>query len=163
MPYGWYAWGPRLLLTWVPPLLVLAIAAYGRVAAGLAARAFRSNVAVGVAALLLVIAAVPHIGFALGHHTLFPAFFAADERCPPVTPELVATEEGRDRYYSCIRYRSWEKPPVLVDAANATRSAAGAPFVLAWALALAALLVITRLRLPAAGGPARRRSDPTAP
>jgi hypothetical protein len=151
MPFGWNAWGPRLTLPWIPTLIILAIAAYGEPARPVLAAALRSAAALAIVAALLVAIALPQFGYALAHPTLYALFFQPDTHCPAtITVESIETQTGRDEYYSCIRYRAWQKSPILIDGLRVINSVGGAFVAAVWAVAVVALLYLSRLGLASA-------------
>lgn len=119
-PFGWYAWGPRLLVPWLPSLALLALSIYGReLAAGLrdclAAR-WRTFTAAAVVFLL----ALPHLVAMTATSTL-AAFFAPDASCPPTA----TIDAHPDIYYECMNHLMWERHPVLLTALSHVNSTWG--------------------------------------
>jgi hypothetical protein len=136
-PFGWYAWGPRLELVWIPLLLVLATVLYPQAARSVAAWVGTSGARRLAAGLVVALAALPHVG-ALQPPDPLPRLFATDAACPTVP---VVQTSPPDYYYSCFHHIAWGKSPVLIDAVKHLGGAAGVTFVLLLALsALAALL-----------------------
>jgi hypothetical protein len=120
-PFGWWAWGPRLSLPWVLPILLAAVAAFGSALTPLLMRALAPVAGLVVAAVLVVVAALPHVGLVWRPETVADFFFRAETAAcpgggPPPTPE----------YYDCLSERMWTRDPILVDALGGVGTAGGA-------------------------------------
>ncbi len=110
-PFGWWAWGPRLSLPWVFPLLLLVLAAFGATLTAVASKVLAplpGFVAVGT---LLVLVALPHIGFLWDPDGLLLHFFLRETAVcpgggPPPTPV----------YYDCLSEQTWTRHPIWLDA-----------------------------------------------
>ena len=143
-PFGWWAWGPRLSLPWVLPILLVAIAAFGSALSPLIARALTPVAGVVAAAILVVVAALPHVGLVWRPRTIGDFFFRPETAAcpgggPPPTPE----------YYDCLSERMWTRHPILLDALGGAGTPGGAITV-----ALVTLVVVgclLRFRGEAAG------------
>jgi hypothetical protein len=110
-PFGWWAWGPRLSLPWVLPIVLLALAAFGSALTPLAARVLEPISGLIVAAALIVLVALPHIGMLWRPETVGDFFFfTTTQVCPgggpPPTPA----------YYDCLHEQMWTRHPILLDA-----------------------------------------------
>jgi len=112
-PFGWFAWGPRLELPWVPALLVLTTVIYPHRARVVAQWVFATTPRRIGAALVVTVAALPHLAALFPPDPLF-RFFATDSTCP-VTPAIETA--SRDYFYRCtIDHWAWHKTPVWLDA-----------------------------------------------
>jgi hypothetical protein len=148
-PFGWWAWGPRLSLPWVLPILLLALAAFGGTLTPLAARLIASRAALITVGSLVVVAALPHVGF-LWHPEVVGNFFFFHQTAvcpgggPPPTPA----------YYDCLREEMWTRHPIWLDALSGLRSTAGLATAVAVASVSVGCLVLFRreaaTRTPAA-------------
>ena len=110
-PFGWWAWGPRLSLPWVLPILLVAVAAFGSALSPLLARVLTPVAGLVGVAILVVVAALPHVGLLWRPRTIGDFFFRAETAAcpgggPPPTPE----------YYDCLGERMWTRHPILLDA-----------------------------------------------
>ena len=110
-PFGWWAWGPRLSLPWVLPILLVALAASGSALSPFLARALAPPGGLVAGAILVVVAALPHVGLVWRPRTIGDFFFRAETAAcpgggPPPTPE----------YYDCLRERMWTRHPIMLDA-----------------------------------------------
>ena len=131
-PFGWWAWGPRLSLPWVLPLVLLSIATFGSTLTPLVARVLARIPGLVAATLLVVVAAVPHVGLLWRPDTIGDFFFRAETAVcpgggPPPTPE----------YYGCLREQMWTRHPILLDALGGVATPGGAV-----TLALVTLVVV---------------------
>lgn len=112
-PYGWFGWGPRLTLPWVPGLLLLGLAGAGRRMDRLLDRALgtgRRATAVGVA---VGITALPHLGVLVRSHAV-REFFTSFKAYP-----------GRPRYYDVVNEFAFGRFPALISALRGLASPAG--------------------------------------
>jgi hypothetical protein len=110
-PMGWTAWGPRLMLPWLPACAYLLITAYSRELEGLLARLGRLGPVYLLLAILLAAASVPQY-VAMVHPTLWLQFLTPDALCP-VAPII---ENGAGQYYRCINHMLWTKGSMLAAA-----------------------------------------------
>jgi hypothetical protein len=145
-----------LSLPWVLGFVLYALAAYGRVAAPLAAAFLRSNLRLVALAVILLVVTLPQIGFMLNHEAILNGFFAPNQSCPG--DMSITSPEGWRVYMTCMHYRVWEQPSVLLHALAATASVAGVAFSGVWLLTLCALLQVIRLAMPQPAGVAANRS-----
>jgi hypothetical protein len=104
-PFGWWAWGPRLTMPWLPALLLLALAPHADIAEralrALAARPWR----LAVVTLLFAVLAVPHVAFEYARDGM-GVFFDANPDCP--SPNVMP-EKFPDVYYGCHNGLSWPR------------------------------------------------------
>jgi hypothetical protein len=139
-PFGWVAWGPRLLLPALPMLALVAIVllldaadrVFSWIGTHVVARVF---LFVG-----LVVFLVPQIGV-LFKPSAIGNFFAVDPtngRCPRV-PYI---SDGTF-YYHCLLDLAWRRPSPLVDAAGAVTHGLGAIYLLVFIVSTAALVHAT--------------------
>ena len=119
-PFGWWAWGPRLSLPWVLPILLLALAALGRGLTPIAAAAFRPAWVLIVAAAFVVLVALPHVGLLWRPETIGDFFYRTTTAVcpgggPPPTPA----------YYDCLREEMWTRHPIMLDAISGVAEPGG--------------------------------------
>jgi hypothetical protein len=115
-PFGWEAWGPRLLLPWVPAFLI-ALVGVGResLAAALERVSLRRSLSAVVATVLLL-GAIPQVA-AFRHWSTAFDLFAPGSSCPYHLPEIReyrAVFGNTTGYYRCLRRQAWTHPPVLL-------------------------------------------------
>lgn len=103
-PFGWIAWGPRLMLPWLPAASFILLDSYGEDLVAL----LRNILSTHRKAALLVLAAISISGIAqclayfnLDHFN--DVVVATDERCP----HMPFIEQGVEYYYQCMQYRLW--------------------------------------------------------
>ncbi len=82
-PFGWWAWGPRLSLPWVLPILLVAVAAFGSALSPLLARVLTPVAGLAGVAILVVVAALPHVGLVWRPQTIGDFFFRAETAACP--------------------------------------------------------------------------------
>jgi hypothetical protein len=112
-PHGWFAWGPRLLLPWLPATVYLTCYFYpGAIeqgAASLSANRWRF----WIATALFVAFAVPSF-FALLDARLLGTLFQPDD----VFPRPMRIQEDRAGYFAQLNYVMWSKRSMLIDCYN---------------------------------------------
>jgi hypothetical protein len=130
-PFGWVAWGPRLMVPVVPAIVVLTVVLYVgeteqvlRVALGGVGRA----VALGA---VLVVAALPEVNV-LHAGQVVGQLFAPDATCPRFANVAV----GPGYYYHCLNHWAWARHVILISTYEALNGPGGmifaAAFVLVW-------------------------------
>jgi hypothetical protein len=147
-PLGWWAWGPRLMMPWLPALGFLLVAACApqleRLLAGLARSAGRSW------GLCLALAAVTLPQYVvLFRPSMFASPFASDAVCPTTA----YIERAPTYYYHCVNHQLWTKGSVLGQAYQPGGGWGSFLLGLACAAALTWLLSLVR-----ANGHPRNRS-----
>jgi hypothetical protein len=155
-PYGGTAtWGPRLLLPWIPALLLVCIAAYPAQFERVATAAVHSTRAFAVTLALLVLTGLPNLivmvdssrwqraypGENADRRELIIVPVVPDRECP-VLPRTPAVDGAY--YYRCIHHEAWEKGLRAGAAYGQVTRSREVVFGLAWALALGALLMLGR-------------------
>jgi hypothetical protein len=147
-PFGWLAWGPRLSLPWVLPLVLLSLVAYGEhVAASL------RRLLVPVAQLLLVavvfsLLALPHIGYLWQPEATAAKFFAQTDRaCNP------GDSIGTPRHFRCLHEQMWLRRPLFLDSGSGLRTGGGLAASIVVTLGLIGALILFREEMQ----PARRK------
>lgn len=121
-PFGWYSYGPRLMLPVIPAVVVVAVVMYS----GEIEAALRSALAGPVRALILtilvIVIALPQVNvLAAGIET--SSIFAPDRTCP-TTPEVGVDTDAY--YYRCTFHRAWGVHWVLADSYRAVKGGWGA-------------------------------------
>ena len=99
-PFGWIAWGSRLILPLFPPMLLCAIAALGPVGTTALRRALRSG-RTRIAAGVVVLAGIPQVAV-LWTPRSWASFFSSRGVCANA-----AVETNVDRYYRCTSHLAW--------------------------------------------------------
>jgi hypothetical protein len=135
------AWGPRLILPWVPACAYLLVAAYAGDLEGLLARLTRSPVLFLLLAVALAAASVPQY-VAMVHPKVWLLVFATDVQCP-----TVPTVNLGGYYYRCTEHQMWSKPSML--AAAYAPGADPTPLLIGCACAAALIWLLHRMRAAA--------------
>lgn len=156
-PFGWIAWGPRLMLLMVPAVLLFAIATLPEEFEGVIRARNRPAVVVrAMAVLVALVAWVPQIGV-LFRPSAMGGLFAADSACPRQQP----ISQDPHYYYSCILHWAWGRHWVLANAAGGLGDSPGAILMaLVWLVAVAVLLVASFKLV--GQGPAEAGRGPTS-
>jgi hypothetical protein len=113
-PMGWYSWGPRFLMPWIPSIAWLLCRAYHRPLDDLLGRlnrpAWRAT-AIGAA---LTVVSVPHFAV-LFRPSMLIGFFAPDADFP----KIGVLQEDPQYYLRFIHHLLWTKPSILLAAYTA--------------------------------------------
>jgi hypothetical protein len=141
-PFGWNAWGPRLMLPWLPVLLVLATVLYPRPARALAEWIGATTARTALTGVIVALAALPHLA-ALRSPDPLNRLFAPDRTCPV---PLIVQQVPRDYFYHCINHLAWAKTPVWIDSLRALGNGTGVAFTLLLILACVASLLLAPFR-----------------
>ena len=138
-PFGWNAWGPRLTLPWVWPLLLLGLVSFGDQLGIAVARFLAARWRFVLTAIVLVITTLPHIGFLWRPETTRLFFFAETAACQPT-----ARAPDSPGYYACLHEQMWTRKPILVDALSGLTTGGGLLTMLAVIAALVGCLAQLR-------------------
>jgi hypothetical protein len=108
-PFGWYAWGPRLILPWLPACLLILLRGYPEACTRLVNRCVRERWALTTTTAIVCLCALPHIT-AAAHPEIILPFFASDSQFPHgVSPAIPQDEYAQNIYFA------WRKmPPMLL-------------------------------------------------
>ena len=110
-PFGWFAWGPRLSLSFVPGLVLIGSVLHAEdVEKGLHWLG-RSTTRLAVAIAALSVLTLPQVGI-LWRSDVLGAFFATKSGaplCPSIDPDPAY-------YYGCLLDAAWSTPPLLLAA-----------------------------------------------
>jgi hypothetical protein len=153
-PFGWIAWGPRLSLPIIPPLLLLTAALGGSHGATVLGRFLRTRW-VWVLAVLLTIGGLPQVGFLRGPQVL-QRFFHPRTVCPP-TP--AASHLARAAF--CHQVVTGARIPILLDGLRTLATPLGALAGVAMAGTVAGLLTLACRHLDE-GDPPPAKAIPAA-
>jgi hypothetical protein len=107
-PFGWAAWGPRLLLPWLPAWLLILLRGYPDTCTRLVDRALRTSRAFRAAAFVIFCSALPQI-IAAGNPAVCGRFFANDPQFPHGASALDPAQK-----YARNLFLAWEKLPPLL-------------------------------------------------
>ncbi len=131
-PFGWFAWGPRLTLPWIPTFVLLVVATYDERLRSALRWITRSTSSTLAASLLVAIVTLPQIGVLTAPGVDYE-LFKPDQACPN------PTHAHATAMFVCHNHWAWTKHPVLLDALHGFRSH--------WGLLLAATFTITAFSL----------------
>ena len=144
-PFGWGGFGPRLMVPWIPPLVLLALVAYADDLGPLLRRLLERPWRLLVIAAAVLALTLPAIG-----HTWRPnaiGDFFGQENPPCQAP----WRDGGDGWYSCQHRQMWVDRPMQLYALRGVGTPGGVVTTIAVALGLAGGLILLRQGLrPAA-------------
>jgi hypothetical protein len=153
-PFGWLAWGPRLSLPWVLPLVLLSLVAYGEQVALALRRLLEPVSQLLLIAVVFSLLTLPHIGYLWRPEATAARFFSQTDRaCNP------GASIGTPRHYRCLHEQMWRRHPLFLDSGSGMRTNAGLATSIIVTLGLIGTLILCREELQ----PARRRDGETAP
>lgn len=138
-PFGWYSWGPRLLLPFVPPLILAAVELVGRPAG---ARPPRRWVRPVTAAALVgaVVLAVPMLAVVFAPQAWVPHITATVQERPECAAVDLRGPEGYGPFHDCLMDQAWRTSSMpLVQSVEEASATSGVWFWTTVVGALAAL------------------------
>jgi hypothetical protein len=156
-PLGGTTWGPRLLIPWLPTLLMLGVVAYpGTTRAAVARCVGGSRLTVALVSAAVIVTGLPHIvvtvdsaehrhappGLTADLRELVVRPFAADATCPQ-QPRI---EENRSYYLTCQEHRTWHKGIAPLEAYSRLTNPLVAGFAILWSAAIVGLIGYARAR-----------------
>jgi hypothetical protein len=152
-PFGWSAYGPRLQLPWVPPLVLLCLVAYGDALAGVVGRFLASTWRLLLVVAVTLACALPSVGLLWDFGSL-GGYFAQEQ------PQCEAPwRSGLLTWHRCQHRLLWEHRPMPLYTVKGVGTAGGAATAVVVALGLLGCVVLLRGELV----PAQQRvvSGPT--
>ena len=153
-PFGWWAWGPRLSLPWVLPIVLLSLATYAP--SLIAARALAHPAVLVLASSVATVVALPHVGLLWHPETVGEFFFTPHSGVcpgggPPPTPD----------YYACLHEELWKRRPIWLNALAGLRTTGGIATSIAVAIvATGSLTLLRRDTAPSLAAPRSVGSTP---
>jgi hypothetical protein len=117
-PFGWSGYGPRLTTSWVLPLVLLALVAYGEALRELAHRLLSSTWRFLAVFAALLAFALPHVGY-MWQVSSIHDFFAGPNCDAP-------WRSGIERSHDCMHGLIWTRRPVGTFAVRGLATAGGA-------------------------------------
>jgi hypothetical protein len=106
-PLGWWSWGPRLLMPWLPAVGFLLVAAYGRRLEVQLRGLLQPEWRFWGCSLALASVSLPQY-VVLFRPSIFSAIFATDAVCP-----TIAYLNRPGYYYHCVNHQLWTNGSVL--------------------------------------------------
>jgi hypothetical protein len=137
-PFGWSAYGPRLQIPWVPPIVLLLLVAYGDALSSLARRLLQKPWRLVAVAAVAFVFALPHIGYMWHFETL--AGYFNQEKPPCDAP----WRSGIERWHRCQHRLLWDDRPMPLYALDGLGTAGGAATAVIVALGLLGCAVLLR-------------------
>ena len=135
-PFGWIAWGPRLLLPLLPAML-LVVAVLGTADATRFLSRFLTGRWFWPEAVATLLVGLPQERWSCTHPHTLAKFFATRVAGART---LAPTRRG---YYRCFDYLAWSKRPLLLqDGLEGLNSAGGRIFAVAFGAAILSLLYL---------------------
>ncbi len=107
-PFGWVAWGPRYLLPWIVPALLVAMAAVPDVPARIVSWLTAGGTRAAMLALAALVQAAPHLGALADRPAHARLFGTVDEGCNRIP---VLFEVPMPFFLDCIHHYAWTKWP----------------------------------------------------
>jgi hypothetical protein len=137
-PFGWSAYGPRLMMPWVPALVLVALAAYGEPLGDLARRALTPLWSLLLIGGVAIAFALPHVGYTWRPQTLGGFFGQVHPPCD------APWRGGEARWYACQHEQMWFGRPMMLYVVEGVETAGGAATGIAVALGVLGSLVLLR-------------------
>jgi hypothetical protein len=159
-PFGWWAWGQRLMLPWLPPVLLVIAFAYANELDALIRDSLTTPLRVGLVAALAILLALPHVASVFRGNRLIDDAFGGPHDCgPPVGSDPLRASQ----YYRCLERVAWIDRSPLIHAYRETIH----PFVrgraLLWTVLLSCAGVGLGRALRRSPIPDKAKGDPLEP
>jgi hypothetical protein len=137
-PFGWSAWGQRLMLPWLPASLLVLCVAYSAELESVILRALRSPGRWALLTAIVIVLGLPHLISIFRSDELIEGALGNHPDCAePSGPER------REPYYRCVEALAWTEPSPIIHAYRLLAH----PFVRWRALLYSALLALGGARL----------------
>lgn len=107
-PFGWYSWGPRLMIPWLPSLLILMIYHFSKETELLVEKVLKNGWRIWLFTILLFVSSLPQV-LVIIYPKMMYTLFSPDSVCPQV-PGI----NDLDYYYHCINHYMWTKYPIIL-------------------------------------------------
>ncbi len=132
-PFGWWAWGSRLILPWMPAVLLIAFFAYPAAAEAVVRPVVATAPRAAMFTLVVALLATPHLSSIFRSDYFVQTTFVDRGVCPvPDSPSTYA------RYYRCIEAQAWEHPSPLLRGYRVVSDPAVRPSAILFALLVVA-------------------------
>jgi hypothetical protein len=136
-PFGWSAYGPRLMLPWILPLVLLGLVAYGDQLGELAGRLLAPTWRLVLVFAAVLALALPHVGW-MWRPESTAGFFA--QAAPCEAPWRGGVQEWQD----CQQELAWASRPMMLYPLDGLETVGGAVSGSAVAAALLGCLILLR-------------------
>lgn len=108
-PFGWWAWGSRLILPWMPAVLLMALFIYAEDAEALVRPLMASRGRIVALAVVVSLLVLPHVSSIFLSNDVIRTAFASRGVClTPDTPARYA------EFFPCLRETAWVHPSPLL-------------------------------------------------
>jgi hypothetical protein len=154
-PFGWIAWGPRLVLPLIPAFVLAALHVGGQDARRALGKVVVSQIGIAVLILIAVAGVLPQVGAVWNFTLADNRLFTLDQRCPKSIATFNVTTDP-PLYYRCLENAAWRRHSLILPAAARPGGVIPRLGQLSAALAVAALLLAARRRFYHAGTPPGR-------
>jgi hypothetical protein len=141
-PFGWYAWGPRLMLPPLPAILLVALVVYAEEVETVARSLLATPVRGGLVAAVVVAFGLPQVNV-LHASAVVGEMFTPDKICPVAAS--VQVDPGH--YYHCLNHLAWGRHWLLPSTFKALDHVGGVVFAIVFAAAWIWLLWSTAASL----------------
>ena len=142
-PFGWYGYGPRLMLPWILPIVLIAAVAYGDELMALLRELLRPPWRLLVVLAAVVAFTLPTVG-QMWRPNAIGRFFAQEN------PTCQAPwRAGAAQWYACQHRQMWLERPMSLYALSGVNSPAGLSTSVVLAFGLAGCLLLLRRDLSA--------------
>jgi hypothetical protein len=135
-PFGWSGYGPRLQLPWVLPIVLIVLVAYGSALEPLAARFLASSWRLLLVFAVMLVCALPHIGYTWDIESLGGYFSQEHPLCD--------APWRSDRWYPCQDRLLWRDRPMGLYTLDGLGTAGGTATAVMVALGLGGSLLLLR-------------------
>jgi len=108
-PFGWWAWGSRLILPWMPAVLLMALYVYAEDARELVRPLVASRARVVGLVVVVSLLALPHVASIFLSNEVINTAFASRGVC--ITPD---TPERYAEFFPCLHDTAWVHPSPLL-------------------------------------------------
>lgn len=122
-PFGWIAWGPRLILPPLPAILLITVVIYGEEVGWVVRRALATPARTGLIAAAVVAVGMPQVNV-LHANAVVGGLFGPDQTCP-VGANIFT---NASYYYHCIDHWAWGRHMILLDSFKAFDNVGGMLF-----------------------------------
>lgn len=157
-PFGWVAYGPRLTLPWVLPLVLLALVAYGDPLGQIARRVLAPTWAMLLTFAIVFVLALPHLGQMWKQDSKAGFFEQRGSHCDP------PWRMGVTRFHTCQHHEIWFSRPMGLYSVRGISAPGALVLSVVLGAALLSCLVLLREDLgPAAGSRARGPNERARP
>ena len=147
-PFGWSAYGPRLALPWVLPLVLIALVAYGQQLAEPVRRLLAAPWRLLLVGAVLLAFTLPHIGHMWRPDPTGRFFLQQNPPCD------APWRGGVEKWHDCQEEQMWFDRPMPLYALAGVKTAGGIATTMIVALGLLGCLVLLREELrPALSSP----------